>query len=85
MLLYLLPLFRFSRTLTSTRITDTDHKSRTYGWLALISHTIIEKSSMNTVVFVNAAIGFSENLFLVVSVVTVLVQRQCSNTQVIMF
>ena len=36
MLVYLLPLFQFSWTLTRTRITDTDHNSRTYGWLALI-------------------------------------------------
>ena len=31
---YLLTLFRISRTLTRTRITDTDHKSLTYGLLA---------------------------------------------------
>ena len=36
MLVYLLPLFRFSRTRTRTRITDTDHNSRTYGWLASV-------------------------------------------------
>ena len=28
-----------------------------------LSHTIIQKSCMNTVVFVNATISFSENLF----------------------
>ena len=32
-----------------------------------LSHIIIYKSSMNTVVFVNATIGFSENLFLVLN------------------
>ena len=30
----------------------------------------IKKSSMNTVLFVNATIGFSENLFLVIIIVT---------------
>ena len=29
-------LFQISWTLTRTRITDTDHKARTYGWLALL-------------------------------------------------
>ena len=29
-----------------------------------LSHTIIQKSSMNTMVYVNETIGFSENLFL---------------------
>ena len=31
-----------------------------------VSHTHVYKSCMNTVLFVNATIGFSENLFLVV-------------------
>ena len=32
-----LSLFRFSQTLTRTRITDTGHNLHTYGWLALLT------------------------------------------------
>ena len=42
-----------------------------------LSHIL--KSSMNSVLFVNATIGFSENLFLVVLAISVLIVLECYN------
>ena len=46
-----------------------------------LSHNIL-KSSMNAVLFVNATIGFSENLFLVFSDVTDIMATVNENTMV---
>ena len=37
-----------------------------------LSHYIL-KSSMNTVLFVNATIGFSENLFLIIIIIIIII------------